>query len=153
MSTIKKIFSSVATAGIIFVIGSFSSKATNVTLDSDAPSSGSVTLDENDNIVSTSSPTIYNSIQNSTNRHFIAPATAYHYAHSDWVFYTDHHNYLTGKKTGHSNYLHRTAGHGSYAKVGNGKGGGWSYAKTGIWSYAQHRGKGTFVAKYSSPFN
>ena len=51
MSTIKKIFSSVATAGIIFVIGSFSSKATNVTLDSDAPSSGSVTLDENDNII------------------------------------------------------------------------------------------------------
>lgn len=42
---------------------------------------------------------------------------------------------------------------GSYAKVGNGKGGGWSYAKAGIWSYAQHRGKGTFVAKYSSPFN
>lgn len=77
--------------------------------------------------------------------------TAINFAHSRWVYYTDHNNYLNGYKWSHSNYYHQDVYHSSSAAVSNSdftK----RYANAGQYSIATAAGKGTAQAWYDAPY-
>lgn len=156
MSVVGKFVPFILGLGLIGGFSSYSVNATSLTLNVRTPSSGSVTLDNNDNVVSASSPVIYNLAKNAEDSTSNSPGlqsrTAVNMANSRWVYYSDHHNYINGYKQGHSNYLHHKQRHGSYAKVG-GSGDGWRYASAQKWSNSNGASKGTFVAKYDAPYN
>lgn len=155
MSVVGKVIPLLLGLGLIGSAGAYSANAMSITLDDTAPTSGSVTLDDNDNVVSASSPILYNLAKTAGSRATgtskIQLESAYHWRNSDWVVYSDHHNYFNKYKQGHSNYLHHLVRHGSFATVG-GHGDGWVYASAQKWSYSNGAGKGTFVAKYDAPY-
>lgn len=155
MSIIGKVVPLILGLSLVGGVGAYSANAMSITLDDTAPNSGSVTLDDNDDVVSASSPILYNLAKNAesnaTGTSKYQLKTAYHWRYSDWVVYSDHHNYINGYKQGHSNYLHHKVRHGSFATVG-GSGDGWRYASAQKWSYASGAGKGTFVAKFDAPY-
>lgn len=132
-------------------LGVYSANATSVNISQDVPSTGSVTLDDNDKVITASSPELFELIKKSEENR-IEPRAAINYENGRWVYYSENHNIFNGYKEGHSNYIHRKEFHGAYATVG-GSGDGWVYAKSNVWAYSDGAGKGTFVAKYNAPYN
>lgn len=122
MSIFGKVAPLILGLSLVGGVSAYSANAMSITLDDTAPNSGSVTLDDNDDVVSASSPILYNLAKNAesnaTGTSKYQLKTAYHWRNSDWVFYSDHHNYINGYKQGHSNYLHHKVRHGSFATVG-----------------------------------
>lgn len=138
--------------GVTSSLGSaVSANANTINMGEDAPTSATLELDDNDEVVNGSSEGSSNSIldivNNSVNKF---ARSAIHYAHSSWTYYTDHHNYFNGYKEGHSNYLHRSLLHSSTAKVGSNKKTATAGAKK--WSYATAKGKGNFTPSISAAF-
>ncbi len=126
--------------------------ADTLDLGDDAPTSGSITLDDNDQIVESSSSYFLNSAEPSEKSDSVTPFRAINYANSRWVYYSNRH-IGKGTKTGNSNYYHQKKRHGSYAAVGSKKS-GWKKANAKKYSYAKATGpkKSTFVAKYDAPY-
>lgn len=135
------------TFGVLTFGGSIVANAESIDLGDNAPKSGSVTLDDNDNVVSSSSDSILDAIENAPKN---VLRSAVNFAHSRWVYYSDNHNYLNGYKEGHSNYRHNNLIHSSTAQVGSSKRS--ATAGAGSWSYATAKGKGTFKAFYDAAY-
>ncbi|MCG0733475.1 hypothetical protein WJM93_15710 [Lactiplantibacillus plantarum] len=123
--------------------------ASTVDLSDQAPSSGSVTLDNNDQVKSASSSTLLAEITKATqNTGKIVVRSVVNMASGRWVYYSDHHG-LKNYKWGHSNYYSTKGSHGSKAKVGSSSS-GWIYAKAHKYSYSTAKGYGTFKAYYTN---
>ncbi|MFR0601100.1 hypothetical protein [Lactobacillus equicursoris] len=154
MSVIGKLSALTIGIGLIASVGIYSVNASTISLSGQAPKKGSVTLDDNDHVVSASSPIIYGlakeAEKEASNPIFGESKTAVNYAHSRWVYYSDRHG-LHHYKVGHSNFYHRTEYHTSYAKVG-GNGRRSKQAGPNKWSYAAVAGHGTFRAYYNAPY-
>lgn len=153
MSLISKICPVILGTGALVGLTVSSVKAADLTLTDDAPNSGSVTLDNNDKVISASSDylrDLANKKQDGDDG--LSNRGAWNMANSRWVFYTEGHNYFNNYKRSHSNYLHFKEFHGSYAAVGKSRG-KWAYANAGRWSIATKGGHGTAIAKYFAPYN
>lgn len=132
-------------------VGVYSASATSVNISENVPSTGSVTLDDDDKVIAASSPELFDLVKKSEETN-IEPRAAINYKNGRWVYYSDNHNPFNGYKEGYSSYIHRKEYHGAYATVG-GSGQGWKYANANVWAKSKGAGKGTFVAKYDAPYN
>ena len=152
MSLLGKASAIILTVGLAGSASLYVANANVIEFTPGTKTSGSVTLDDNDNVIEASSPELYKLATNSKGGSSkIQLMQANNYANSRWVFYSDNHNIFTGYKEGHSNYIHYREYHSSYATVG-GRGDGWRSNSAGKYSYSNASGKGTFVAKIDAPY-
>lgn len=152
MSLLGKVSTVVLGLGLVGSVSFYGANANVIEFIPGSKTSGSVTLDDNDNVIDASSPEFYKLATNSKDGlKKDQLKQAINYANSRWVFYSDNHNIFTGYKQGHSNYIHYNEYHSSYAAIGE-RGDGWCSNSAGKYSYSNASGRGTFVAKIDAPY-
>lgn len=146
----KKSAITLGTLALLSIVGIPSLvKATTIDLPENAPKSGYVAFNDQDEIVESSSATLKKLATNSSTKPQFK--TAINMANSRWVYFSDHHNYINGYKWSHSNYYHTKEYHTSTAAV-SGHDRTRREAKAKQWSFATAAGKGTAQAWYWAPY-
>ncbi|KMO48131.1 hypothetical protein ACR74Y_12760 [Lacticaseibacillus rhamnosus] len=147
----KKIW--VAILGMLVVMTPISipslASAATIDLPASAPNYGYVALDDEGAVIDSSSP-ILTALDQQARNH-VHKREAVNFAHSRWVYYSDHHNYFNGYKWSHSNYYHNAEYHTSTAAV-SGHDKTTASAKAHNYSVATAAGKGKAQMWYWAPY-